>query len=62
MVLIRVFVTHVFSNFWLFEPLNGVLTEYRFSEPIVDFMHAKSSLNGMSLTWFGPDPPRLPAL
>jgi hypothetical protein len=32
MVLIRVFLTHVVSKFWIFEPLNGVLTEYRFRE------------------------------
>jgi hypothetical protein len=28
MVLIRVIPTHVFSGFWIFEALNGVLMEY----------------------------------
>ena len=28
MVLIWVFVTHVVSGFWVFEAVNGVLTEY----------------------------------
>ena len=28
MVLLRVFLTHEFSIFWIFEAVNGVLTEY----------------------------------
>src|SRR5436190_1461718 len=31
MVLIGVFRTHVVSGFWFFEGVNGVLTEYKFS-------------------------------
>ena len=30
MVLIRVFLTHEFSRFWIFEAVNGVLMEYEF--------------------------------
>ena len=44
MVLIRVFLTHEFSIFWFFEPLNGVLTEYRFSETYRHFRRTNSSL------------------
>ena len=44
MVLIRVFLTHEFSIFWIFEPVNGVLTEYRFSETYRHFRRTNSSL------------------
>ena len=44
MVLLRVFLTHEFSIFWIFEAVNGVLTEYRFSETYRHFRRTNSFL------------------